>query len=84
MNYKIRISKHAFRAMQSLTEQNRRRIESAIDQLEIDPRPQGSIKLQGRDALRIRVGNFRIIYEVDDELRIVSIEDVGNRKDVYR
>jgi mRNA interferase RelE/StbE len=51
--------------------------------LEINPRPFGYIKLKGRDAYRIRVGNYRIIYEIEDKILKVTVIDSGNRKDIY-
>jgi mRNA interferase RelE/StbE len=49
-----------------------------------DPRPHGSRKLVGRDGWRIRVGRYRVIYEIDDAQRFVTILHVGHRKDIYR
>ncbi len=51
--------------------------------LEINPRPFGYIKLKGRDAYRIRVGNYRIIYEIHDAILKVIIIEAGDRKDIY-
>jgi mRNA interferase RelE/StbE len=48
------------------------------------PRPQGCSKLTGRDAWRIRVGDYRIIYEIFDDRRVVIVVVVGHRKDAYR
>jgi mRNA interferase RelE/StbE len=49
-----------------------------------DPRRMGSIKMQGEDAYRVRVGDYRIIYTIQDEKLIVLVVDVGHRRDVYR
>ncbi len=58
---------------------------SNIDKLASDPRPAGSKKLKDseEDLWRIRVGDYRIIYLIDDQIRIVNIRKVGHRKDVY-
>lgn len=48
-----------------------------------DPRPQGSLKLKGRNEYRIRVGNYRIIYDIYDSKLIVGVATFGHRKDVY-
>ena len=56
----------------------------AITNLEENPRPIGYKKLKGRDGCRIRVGNYRIIYEDFDEIFIIDIIDLGHRKDIYR
>lgn len=59
-------------------------IVDAIATLGADPRPHGSKKLTGSEAIRIRVGNYRIVYELDDEKKTVTIFKVGDRKDVYQ
>ncbi len=60
------------------------RILKRIESLREDPRPPGSIKLSGMEYYRIRHGNYRIIYEIDDTRLIVVVVKVGHRRDVYR
>ena len=60
------------------------RIAAAIDGLAINPRPTGTAKLAGRGDFRIRVGDYRIVYAVDDAERIVIIARIAHRRDVYR
>jgi mRNA interferase RelE/StbE len=61
------------------------RIDAAILRLADDPRPRGCRRLAVRDdRWRIRVGDYRIIYVVDDEARVVTIAEVGGREDIYR
>jgi len=55
----------------------------AIGDLEENPRPQGYIKLRGRDGYRIRVGNYRIIYDIFDSQLIIDIITLAHRKEVY-
>lgn len=61
-----------------------RRVNAAIDRLTADPRHQGTTKLAGRDDYRVRVGDWRIVYEVDDQRRRVVVIRVAHRSDVYR
>ncbi len=49
-----------------------------------NPRPTGCIKLTGMEAYRIRVGDYRIVYEITDRVLIVTVIDVGHRREVYR
>mgnify|MGYP001146854820 CR=1 FL=1 len=49
-----------------------------------DPRPPAARKLQGRDGYRVRVGDYRILYTIDDGVLLVVIVTVGHRRDVYR
>jgi mRNA interferase RelE/StbE len=62
------------------------RIYKAIAALGTDPRPPGCKKLKGAHSIswRIRVGAYRIIYVIDDGIRIVEVREVGHRKDIYR
>jgi len=59
------------------------RIEDKLLELEGDPRPPGCKKLKGRDAWRIRIGDYRAIYEINDGKLIVTVITIGNRRDVY-
>lgn len=49
-----------------------------------NPRPIGHKKLRGGDGFRVRSGNYRIVYTVDDQVKIVEIYDIGHRRDIYR
>ena len=61
------------------------RVRDAILSLRDDPKPQGSLKLQGvADAYRLRVGDYRIVYEVDDASQVVTIRRVKHRSEAYR
>ena len=60
------------------------RIAAAIDGLGLDPRPTGSVKLAGRDDFRIRVGDYRIVYAVNDAEDLVLIARIAHRRDAYR
>lgn len=59
------------------------RVMTAVRALVHDPRPPGARKLSGRESYRIRVGDYRVIYLVDTEERIVTILGVGHRREVY-
>lgn len=85
MTYRVEVSRGAHKALLSLPLADQRRIERAIDGLAHNPRPRGAKKLEGGfGELRIRVGVYRIIYDVSDkELRILVLV-IGPRKDVYR
>jgi mRNA interferase RelE/StbE len=59
------------------------RIEDKLLELEHDPRPPGCKKLRGRDAWRIRIGDYRAIYEIHDERLVVTVIVIGHRREVY-
>jgi mRNA interferase RelE/StbE len=67
-----------------LPNEARERVRNAIDELVDEPFPTGHRKLQGREGWRIRVGDYRIIYEVDDDRRVITVLQAGHRRDVYR
>jgi mRNA interferase RelE/StbE len=74
----------AARAYRRLHKPVRDRISGAIDGLASNPRPTGTAKLAGRDDYRIRVGDYRIVYAVDDDERLVLIARIAHRREVYR
>jgi mRNA interferase RelE/StbE len=59
-------------------------VRSAIDALAGDPRPRGASRLVGRDDYRVRVGDHRIVYVVDDAERLVIVARIAHRREVYR
>ena len=83
MIYKVTIKKSAIKILEKIQEPYYSSIKSAILQLGKDPRPQGYIKLKGREAYRIRVSYYRIIYEIFDSELIVDVIALGHRKDIY-
>jgi mRNA interferase RelE/StbE len=83
MTYRVELRPAAVRALKRIDHQDRDRIRGAIALLGEDPRPPGAKALQGRPALRVRIGDYRIIYTVDDNILIVAVIALGHRSDVY-
>jgi len=83
MVYKVSIKKNAIKALQVIPDPYFSKIKSAIYSLATNPRPSGFKKLKGRDGYRIRVANYRIIYEIVDDMLFVEVIDIGHRKDIY-
>lgn len=83
MPYRIEIATAAERQILKLEASVRRRIFKKLDALAINPRPVGVEKLTAVDAYRVRVGDYRIIYDIEDEATTVVVHKVGDRKDVY-
>ena len=84
MTYRVEISRRAAKAVTSLDKPLRRKILAAIDALSGDPRPVGCRKLAGQQAWRIRVGDYRIIYEIHDQVLLVIVVDIGHPREIYR
>lgn len=83
--YTVRVSAAAERALNRMDTHIRQRISRAIESLESNPRPAGVKKLAGPGSLwRIRVGDYRVIYQIIDQVLLVLIVGVGHRGDVYR
>ncbi len=85
-SYRIVIKASAVREIESAgTKVDRQRIVSRIAALATDPRPHGSEKLSGdAERYRVRQGDYRIVYAVDDATSMVQVVKVGHRRDVYR
>lgn len=83
LNYTILISKKAQKQLDKLSDSIAEPILEAISELEKDPRPVGNKKLKGRDGYRIRIGNYRVIYDIFDTELVVDVIAVGHRKDIY-
>ncbi len=84
MSYEVFTTGKVEKAIARLPEDVYRRMNDAIDDLANDPRPPGCEKLSGREGYRIRVGDYRAIYRIDDQERRVDVLRVAHRGDVYR
>ena len=84
MSYQIRIRRSAQKALAGIEKERRAAIVKAIVGLADNPRPVGTRKLRDRDGWRIRVGDYRVIYEIRDRELIVAVVAVGHRRDVNR
>lgn len=81
--YHVVITKSVQRTLGKLSDRLATQLEDAMLSLEDNPRPPGCKKLKGRAGYRIRVGDYRIIYEIQDKILVVTVLEVGNRRDVY-
>lgn len=86
VSYHIEIETRAAQTLVRLAQGDRvsaKRIDSAIKSLAEDPRPGKATKLVGADAWRVRVGDYRVIYLIDDVVTVVTVTKIGHRRDVY-
>jgi len=82
--YKVVVSKSAAKELSKLSSVANNRIIKAVIKLSDNPRPHGAKKLKGSsENWRIRIGDYRVIYAIDDEILIVDIRRIGHRKDIY-
>ena len=83
-SYELRIKRSAEKELRAASRPDLPKLINRIQSLAHEPRPPGCQKLSGQDAYRIRQGDYRIIYTVDDQVRMIEIVKVGHRKEVYR
>ncbi len=84
MTHRVTILRRAQKELAQLPGEAYDRVRDAIAGLAEDPRPPGYLKLTGRDGLRIRIGNYRVVFEIDDKEKVVTVLHVGHRRDIYR
>ncbi|WP_061217678.1 type II toxin-antitoxin system RelE family toxin [Leptospira weilii] len=82
--YSILLSKSVTKQLDKLPENIADSLIEAIEGLAKNPRPQGVKKLKGRDGFRIRKGDYRIIYDIQDQKLIIEVIAIGHRKDIYQ
>jgi len=85
--YTVRLAEKAKRTLAKVPQKEQAKIMDAIEELGLDPRPRGYVKLKGCSGAamyRIQYGNYRIIYTVEDAKLLVLVVEVGDRKDIYR
>ena len=85
MAYRIELAPKAQRDFKALDGSIRRRIARRIDSLAENPYPQGIKKIEGEDELyRLRIGDYRVLYQVKGKILLVLIVGIGHRRDIYR
>lgn len=84
-SYHVEVKRSAIKELRRLPADVAARIWPRIRALEGNPRPRGSTKLSGEvDAFRIRAGNYRVLYEIDDRQQLVSVRHIRHRREAYR
>ncbi|MGH3922344.1 MAG: type II toxin-antitoxin system RelE family toxin [Pseudonocardiaceae bacterium] len=81
--YRIELRPAAVRALRKLDPQSQHRIQGAIAVLAHDPRPPAARALRGRPGFRVRIGDYRVIYTIADDVLLVVVGTLGHHRDVY-
>jgi len=84
VTYAVEILRSAQKQLSKINQQDQNRIISAVKALAEDPRPQGCKGLSGRPAWRIRIGSYRVLYEIHDDKLQVLVINLGHRREIYR
>ncbi|HWS34349.1 MAG TPA: type II toxin-antitoxin system RelE/ParE family toxin [Actinoplanes sp.] len=84
MSYRIEVAPAAVRQLRKLDRGAQRRVQAAIELLAGEPRPNGAKKLVGGEGeWRVRTGDYRIVYQIHDNVLLVLVVAVGHRRDIY-
>jgi mRNA interferase RelE/StbE len=84
MSYRVSILRRAQKELTTLPANTFERVRDALRTLAEEPRPVGCKKLKGREGWRIRIGDYRVLYEIDDAQKTILIVHIGHRRDIYR
>ena len=82
--YRIELKKSAVKELAQIPKKDLRRVTGKIAALADNPRPKGCVKLSGKDKYRIRQGNYRILYSIEDDVLVVYVVKIAHRKESYR
>ena len=83
-SYKVLLRRSAARELGRIAKKDLLRVVERIRSLETDPRPIGSEKLSAQERFRIRQGDYRIVYGIDDDRKTVEVVKIGHRSEIYR
>ena len=84
MSYQVILPKSVRKELDRLPDEIAKKVLARLAALETDPRPPDVKKLKGRDAWRIRIGDYRVIYEIHDRVLRILVITIGHRREVYR
>jgi mRNA interferase RelE/StbE len=84
-SYRITLKRTAIKDLRSLPKNMLGRVQALLDKLSTEPRPRGTAKIQGEENMyRLRLGDYRIIYTLDDSTRTLDVLFIRHRRDVYK
>jgi mRNA interferase RelE/StbE len=82
--YKVELRRSVQKSLEKIQTQERLKIIAALLELEQNPRPRGIEKIKGVELWRIREGDYRIVFSIDDSEKTITIVRIGHRRDIYR
>lgn len=84
MSHTVELESRARRELLDLPRAVQRRIADVLDDLSNNPRPPGAKKMTAQEGYRVRSGDYRVLYTIDDRKRLVRIYRIGHRREIYR
>jgi len=82
--YTVELRRRVRQSLDKLPEKDHRVVITALESLEQEPRPRGVEKIRGTELWRIRKGDYRVIYHINDQEQTIAVVRIGHRRDVYR
>ena len=82
--YNLVVKPSVTRDVKGIPSPDLKRILGRIEALRDDPRPPGSVKLSGMEYYRVRQGDYRIVYEIQDDILVIVVVKIGHRREIYR
>ncbi|BBC24077.1 type II toxin-antitoxin system RelE family toxin [Pseudanabaena sp. ABRG5-3] len=84
MSYQVNLPKTVQKQLNTLPQELKQRILKALVQLQEEPRPVNSLQMKGGQGFRLRIGDYRVLYDIDDSSKIVNLRRIGHRREIYR
>lgn len=84
MSYQVNLPKAVQKQLNTLPQELKQRILKALVQLQEEPRPVNSLQMKGGQGFRLRIGDYRVLYDIDDSSQIVNLRRIGHRREIYR
>jgi mRNA interferase RelE/StbE len=84
MSYQVNLPKTVQKQLNALPQELKQRILKSIVQLQEDPRPANSLQMKGGQGFRLRIGDYRVLYDIDDISKFINLRRIGHRREIYR
>jgi mRNA interferase RelE/StbE len=84
MRYQVNLPKTVQKQLNTLPQELKQRILKTLVQLQEEPRPVNSLQMKGGQGFRLRIGDYRVLYDIDDGNKIVNLRRIGHRREIYR
>ncbi len=84
MSYQVNLPKTVQKQLNALPQELKQRILKTLVQLQEDPRPFNSLQMKGGQGFRLRIGDYRVLYDIDDSSQIINLRRIGHRREIYR
>ncbi len=84
MSYQVNLPKTVQKQLNALPQELKQRILKALVHLQEEPKPANSLQMKGGQGFRLRIGDYRVLYDIDDSSQIINLRRIGHRREIYR